>query len=196
MRTLPLLALLAFPLLVATACTQPHQVSRSGGQSSESGGVGVTGGGFLVESGRPTLFYGTLLEDGRRTFTYLLLVRGFAPEGWSQEQGVDGSSTASGDELATDSTLRVDDRTLQASFRATVRDGKVGERRLTLGTQAVPQGQWLFLLDLAQPAQGPRPHAAEMPELPVDIEELADSTEAYVDRLAAQDAQIAAFLDG
>jgi hypothetical protein len=35
-----------------------------------------------------------------------------------------------------------------------------------------------------------------MPELPVDIEELADSTEAYVDRLAAQDAQIAAFLDG
>ena len=169
--------------------------ASSGGASSESGGVGVTGGGFRVETDRPTLFYGTLLEGERRTFTYLVIARGMAPDDWSLEQGWEGTSTASGDELDSRHSLSVDGRRMEAWFHARVEGGRAVDRQLEVNGASPPAEQWLLLHDARRPSQGARAHEATMPELPRDLEQLAPAVEAFVEGLVAQDPEIAAFLE-
>ena len=197
MRSIPTRFPVLATLLLLAGCGGGAPVTASSaGASSESGGMGVTGGGYRIESGGPTLFYGTLLEQGRRTFTYLVIARAIEPDGWSLEQSWLGTSTASGDALASQHSLTVDGRELQASFRARVADGRAVERELGVNGASFPADQWLLLHDAGGPDQTPRPHAAPMPELPADLEALEPAVQAYVERLASEDPLVAAFLQG
>jgi hypothetical protein len=197
MRSLPAaLCVLTLLLLPASCGGDLPMASSSTGTQSESDGVGVSGGGYLVATGRPTLLYGTLLEGDRRTFTYLVIARGMAPDDWSVEQDWQGTSTASGDELDSRHSLGVDGRRMEAWFHARVEGGRAVDRELEVCGATLPAEQWLLLYDARRPSQGIRPHEATMPDLPIALEDLEPAVEAYVEQLVAQDPEIATFLEG
>lgn len=165
------------------------------GMSAESGGLGVSGGGYRVATGEPVLFYGTLLENGRRDYSYLIIAKGLEPGGGEFEQSWSGISLAESDRLSTQHSLAVDGFPLSAEFVAEVRDGAVAGKSLTVCGEPVPNGEWLFLVDATRPGAKPEAYSSPRPELPLDFELLGGFTLDYVFcDLAVFNSDVKAFL--
>lgn len=168
----------------------------TGGISSGAGHFAVSGGGIFVKTGQPVLIYGSVVENDRRAYTYLVITRSVNWKKSRFEETHRGTAISNGDHLSTDHTLRVQDTRLVASYSATVADGRLQDRELKLGASVVPAGEWLFLHDATDPGAGFVPVTVDMPELPAEFEELEAFTLQYADELMATDETVRAFVAG
>ncbi len=203
--TCPWLLPLALSLaIVSSSCSSGHVDARAStaGMSAGSDQFAVSGGGFRVETGQPVLFYGSFVENDRRTYTYLVITRNVNWKASQFAQSNRGTATQIGDLLSTDHTLYVQGTQLVASYSATIAEDRLQDRELKLGGSVVPDGDWLFLHDASDPGAGFAAVEVEMPELPAALEGiegvdgLEDFTLKYVDELIANNETVRAFLAG
>ena len=191
---------LALSLTIASSSCSSGQVdarASTAGNSAGSDQFAISGGGFRVETGQPVLFYGSAVENDRRTYTYLVIARSVSWEARHFAQSHRGTAMHNGDQLSTDHTLYVQGTQLAASYTANIGEGRLQDRELKLGGSVTPDGDWLFLHDASDPGAGFAAVKVEMPDLPAELEGL-DGLEAftlkYVDELIANNETVRAFL--
>jgi len=201
--TCPWLLPLALSLATASSSCSSGQVdarASTAGMSAGSDQFAISGGGFRVETGQPVLFYGSVLENHRRIYSYLVITRSVNWKASHFAQSHRGTAIHNGDQLSTDHTLYVQGTQLAASYSATIGEGRLQDRELKLGASIIPDGDWLFLHDASDPGAGFAAVEVEMPELPAElealdgIEGLEDFTLKYVDELIANNETVRAFL--
>lgn len=193
-RTILSLALL-LPLTLA-ACGPVEARFTYSGTYSESDRYGVSGGGFHIEKGEPAFFHGTVLEKPARRYTYLVIVRDMPFPSLKIDQSMNEKSSANGEGVSYDGKLDIAGVEFEASFAATIGERGLEGAVTTLNGRTLEAGQWLFLLDAKDPDAGLVPVEAAMPEVPVDVEEVAAFTNGYVAELAETNEAVRAFLDG
>ena len=190
------LALLLIPFLT-TSCSDPGSATKVShpGMSASSGDAAASGGGFRKEAGEPTLFYGTVVGQGTRRYTYLVV-------GPRLVVGRDYRSANAG-------STSIDGRDLHGSHRGDRRcqplgpfpgQTRAGDKRAP-GIRArhpqrvmPPDDGWFYLFDWRDPESTPRPIAIEMPELPSDLDDLAGFTEEFVSQLVRTNEAVGVFV--
>jgi hypothetical protein len=188
-------------LLMLASCAPVEFEFRTTGNSSRSGSVGVQGGGARFALGEASVLYGSLLENGQRRYSYLVIgpkVRGgeahFNSVGSVYCEGdITGSASKTEDECT------FGEAKITANFAATVGPkGTFEEQKLTLqGVEFDPGSGWLYLFDASKSGDAPRLHKIdlEMPELPESGEGLLAFTMEFVARLIEEDPIVAAFVN-
>ncbi|MEE2940484.1 MAG: hypothetical protein VX460_08880 [Planctomycetota bacterium] len=192
-RLLPTIAV-ALPLVACSLETDAYY--RSTGQSSISGGLGVSGGGFDLAAGEPSCVYGTVLDGEARRFTYLVITDDLFRDGLFFDHSIDGASAMQGAAVSSDHTLSFKDFTVHAAFEATREGGEIAGGTTSINGAEVEAGQWLFVVDANDPEAALVAVDAQAPELPGSIEELGDATREVVRLLSSSNDEVRALLGG
>lgn len=191
-----LLAAAALLLPFGLASCSVEASFSSGGDAAGSDSYGVTGGGFRVATGEPTLFYGTSSNATTRRYTYLVIARDLLEGEVFAAQSNSGSASSDGKELKADHTMEVNGETIRAAFAAAVGERGFESMVTTVNGREFTSEQWLFLFDPEGADGGLTPLEAEMPELPMALGELDAFTVSFAEELAKSNAEVKAFLGG
>ncbi len=153
-----------------------------------------SGGAFRAKNGQPAFFYGTIVESGKRRFTYLVISPDPLRSSRSTNVEESGRSSADGQKLESSHSVTIDGQALASRSRATIQGAKLEDVTLELNGKEQPSGSWLFVLRDAPAGATLTPVTLPSPSLPANLDDVAEFTAGFVSTTVRENAAVRALL--